>query len=126
MQSPTNKRIIGEALKASRIKVVDGYVRYLSETTHGEQAYEYSYILRKFVDNEFLKDINIDALYNEKSFPIRDVTEQQYYTAYNIMCVLYSENKDRFLDYCKDVQAKCDNMAAHRINVLLEQITGKK
>ena len=126
VQSQTNINIIRDAKKAAKIKVVDEYIRYLSETTHGEQAYEYSYILRKFVDNEFLKDINIDALYNEKSFPIRDVTEQQYYTAYNIMCVLYSENKNRFLNYCKDVQAKCDNMAAHRINVLLEQITGKK
>ena len=42
------------------------------------------------------------------------------------MYILYHENKDRFLAYCDEVKKKCDNMAKHRINVLLEEITGKK
>lgn len=129
MRSPTNNRIIGETLKVARIKVVDAYVEYLSKNTHGKQAYQYSYILRKFVDAASIEDViegKVDALYNENSFPIHNVTEQQYSTAYNIMYVLYRENKNKFLNYCDEVRTRCDNMAAHRINVLLKQITGEK
>ncbi|MDE6252073.1 MAG: hypothetical protein K2M78_05445 [Lachnospiraceae bacterium] len=89
-------------------KVVDEYIRYLSENTHGEQAYQYSYTLRKFMNNTFFKDSisgSVDSLYNEKSFLIYDVTEQQY---------------------CNEVKTRCDNMAAYRTNVLLKEITGKK
>lgn len=78
------------------------------------------------MDNTCFKDVishNINILYNEKSFPIHDVTEQQYRTTYNIMYVLYHENKDKFLAYCDKVKTRCDNMATHRINVILEEIT---
>ncbi len=127
-QSQTSKGMIEEVKEIVKIRVIKEYIKYLSETTHGERAYQYSYTLRKFVDNMFSKDIilgKVDALYNEKSFPIHDVTEQQYHTAYNIMYVLYHENKERFLNYCDEVRTKCDNMATHRIEVLLDEIIGK-
>lgn len=129
LQSQTNINIFKEVEEMVKNKVVDEYIRYLSENTHGEQAYQYSYTLRKFMDNTFFKDSisgSVDSLYNEKSFPIYDVTEQQYWTAYNIMYILYHENKERFLAYCEEVKTRCDNMAVHRINVLLKEITGKE
>ncbi len=121
-----NKDIVKAVNKTVKIMAINEYVRYLSENTHGKQAYQYSYNLREYANNAFLKDAisgNVDALYNEKSFPIYDVTEQQYGTSYNIMYVLYHENKDKFLDYCNEIKTRCDNMAAHRIDVLLEEIT---
>jgi len=129
IQSQTNKSIVKEVNETVKNRVINEYIRYLSENTHGEQAYQYSYTLRRFVDNTFFQNVisgSVDALYNEKSFPVHSVTEQQYRTAYNIMYVLYHENKDRFLGYCNELKTRCDNMAAHRINVLLKEITEEK
>lgn len=129
IQSSINQRVVEDVCKIVTKKVINEHIRYLSENTRGDQAFQYSYNLRKFVDNVFFQnDIsgNVDSLYNEKSFPIYDVTEQRYWTAYNIMYVLHYENKDRFLDYCKELKTHCDNMAAHRIDVILEEITSKK
>lgn len=129
IQSQTNKRIVKKVTEAVKNKMINEYIRYLSENTRGEQAYRYSYTLREFVNNTFFRDAisdNVDALYNEKSFPVHSITEQQYRTAYNIMFVLYHENQNRFLDYCNELKTGCDNMSAHRINVILEEITGAK
>lgn len=129
IQSPTNKTILEDVNKTVKNKVINKYIMYLSENTHSKQAYQYSYTLRNLIDNTFFKDSissNIDSLYNEKSFPIHNVTDQQYRTAYNIMYVLYHENQDRFLAYCNELITKCDNMSTHRIKVLLEQITERK
>ena len=129
IQSSTNQSVVKDVYKVVTEKVINEHIKYLSENTRGDQAFQYSYNLRKFMDNVFFQnDIsgNVDSLYNEKSFPIYDVTEQRYWTAYNIMYVLYHENKDRFLDYCKELKTHCDNMATHRIDVILGEITSKK
>lgn len=129
IESQTNKSIITEVNETVKNRVINEYIRYLSENTYGEQAYQYSYTLRKFMDNTFFKNAisgNVDVLYNEKSFPVYSITELQYRTTYNIMYILYHENKDRFLDYCNELKTRCDKMAAHRINLLLKEITGEK
>ena len=80
------------------------------------------------MNDSYYKDIisrNIDELYNEKSFPIKDVTETQYRTSYNIMYVMYMENREKFLQYCNELKKTCDHMATHRIDVLIKEITGK-
>ena len=92
-------------------------------------AYQYSYRLRQFTDSSYYREIvfqNIDNLYNEKSFPIKDVTDATYSTSYNIMYVMCEESQDKFLAYCDDIKKKCDHMAAHRIDVLVKEITEKK
>lgn len=126
IQSQTNKKIVKELNETIKIETVKAYVEYLSLSTEGEQAYQYSYFLRNFVDNSYLKDAisgNIDAIYNEKSFPICNVTEEKYRTSRNIMYVLYHDNKDRLLAYCDELKNQCDNMAAHKINVILKDLT---
>ena len=126
VQSEINRKTIKKLIQGIKIELIKSYVKYLSENTHSELAYQYSYILRQFISNTNYKDIiseNIANLYNEKSFPINDVTETQYYTAYNIMNVMYIENKERFLQYCDDIKKNCDHMAAHRIDVILKEIT---
>ncbi len=42
------------------------------------------------------------------------------------MYVLYHDDQDRFLTYCDEVKKKCDNMAVHRIDVLLKEIKEEK
>lgn len=126
VQSEINRKTIKKLIQGIKIELIKSYVKYLSENTHSELAYQYSYILRQFISNTNYKDIiseNIANLYNEKSFPINDVTETQYHTAYNIMNVMYIENKERFLQYCDDIKKNCDHMAAHRIDVILKEIT---
>lgn len=128
IQSETNRNIVKKLIQDLKIELVRLYVKYLSGNTHGDLAYEYSYNLRSFVNNSHYKDTvsgNIDGLYNEKSFPIRDVTETQYRTSYNIMYVMYMENRERFLQYCNELKNSCDHMAKHRIDVLLKEITGE-
>lgn len=81
LESKTNKSLVNKAIENVYKRIIREYIRYLSGNTHGEQAFQYSYTLRKYVDN-------VESLYNEKSFPIYNVTEQQYHTSYNIMYVL--------------------------------------
>lgn len=128
MQSETNRNIIKRLIQEIKDELVRLYVQYLSENTHSDLAYQYSYNLRQFINNSYYKDAiagNIEKLYNKKSFPIDDVTETQYHTAYNIMKVMYIENKERFLQYCDEIKNTCDHMAIHRIDVLLKEITGE-
>lgn len=129
IQSETNRNIINKLIQDIKIELVRLYVQYLSEDTHGELAYDYSYNLRSFMNNTYYKKAvsgNIDELYNKKSFPIDDVTETQYRTSYNIMNVMYMENRERFLQYCNELKKSCDHMARHRIDVLLKEITGEE
>ena len=81
VQSEINRKTIKKLIQGIKIELIKSYVKYLSENTHSELAYQYSYILRQFISNTNYKDIiseNIANLYNEKSFPINDVTETQY------------------------------------------------
>lgn len=128
MQSETNRNIIKRLIQEIKDELVKLYVQYLSENTHSDLAYQYSYNLRQLINNSYYKDAiagNIEQLYNKKSFPIDDVTETQYHTAYNIMKVMYIENKERFLQYYDEIKNTCDHMAIHRIDVLLKEITGE-
>lgn len=129
IQSETNRNIINKLIQDIKIELVRLYVQYLSEDTHGDLAYDYSYNLRNFMNNTYYKKAvsgNIDELYNKKSFPIDDVTETQYRTSYNIMNVMYMENRERFLQYCNELKKLCDHMARHRIDVLLKEISGEE
>lgn len=129
VQSETNRKTIKKLIQEIKNELVNLYVQYLSENTHSDIAYQYSYNLRQFISNSYYKDAlsgKVEKLYNRKSFPIDDVTETQYHTAYNIMYVLYIENKEKFLQYCDEIKNTCDHMASHRIDVLLKEITGEE
>lgn len=129
IQSEINQGIIKKLIQNIREEIVKSYIQYLSQNIQGEMAYQYSYRLRQFTDSSYYREIvfqNIDNLYNEKSFPIKDVTDATYRTSYNIMYVMCEESQDKFLAYCDDIKKKCDHMAAHRIDVLVKEITEKK
>ena len=119
------KEIYEEERKAVRKMVIQHYVDYLKETTKGKMAFEYSRKLREYCANNYYKEIikeNIDKLYNRKSFPVDEIDSVQYHTCYNIMSVLYHINQDRFLEYSDELSKQCDNMSAHRMDVLIREI----
>lgn len=119
------KEIYEEERNAVRKMVIQRYVEYLKETTKGKMAFEYSRKLREYCANNYYKEIikeNIDKLYNRKSFPVDEIDSVQYHTCYNIMSVLYHINQDRFLEYSDELSKQCDNMSAHRMDVLIREI----
>ncbi|MEQ2558550.1 P-loop NTPase fold protein [Lachnospiraceae bacterium CLA-AA-H185] len=119
------KEIYEEERNAVRKMVIQHYVDYLKETTKGKMAFEYSRKLREYCANNYYKEIikeNIDKLYNRKSFPVDEIDSVQYHTCYNIMSVLYHINQDRFLEYSDELSKQCDNMSAHRMDVLIREI----
>ena len=119
------KEIYEEERNAVRKIVIQHYVDYLKETTKGKMAFEYSRKLREYCANNYYKEIikeNIDKLYNRKSFPVDEIDSVQYHTCYNIMSVLYHINQDRFLEYSDELSKQCDNMSAHRMDVLIREI----
>ena len=119
------KEIYEEERNAVRKMVIQHYVDYLKETTKGKMAFEYSCKLIEYCANNYYKEIikeNIDKLYNRKSFPVDEIDSVQYHTCYNIMSVLYHINQDRFLEYSDELSKQCDNMSAHRMDVLIREI----
>lgn len=119
------KEIYEEERNAVRKMVIQHYVDYLKKTTKGKMAFEYSRKLREYCANNYYKEIikeNIDKLYNRKSFPVDEIDSVQYHTCYNIMSVLYHINQDRFLEYSDELSKQCDNMSAHRMDVLIREI----
>ena len=119
------KEIYEEERNAVRKMVIQHYVDYLKEITKGKMAFEYSRKLREYCANNYYKEIikeNIDKLYNRKSFPVDEIDSVQYHTCYNIMSVLYHINQDRFLEYSDELSKQCDNMSAHRMDVLIREI----
>ena len=105
--------------------MIKEYVEYLSKTTKGEKAFQYSYKLREYFGNTCYRDIIKEiagGLYNRKSFPVDDIDVKQYSTCYNIMYVLYHIDEDKFLAYCEGLSKECDKMSAHRLNVRMQDI----
>ncbi len=91
--------------------------------TPDRKTFEYSYELRKCYKINAYKEIvhkHIDKLYNEKFFPVSDMSDDKHHTCYNIMSILYCADTNKFLEYCAGI--KCDRMAQHRLEKLVEEI----
>lgn len=119
------KQVYIEEKDEIRRWMIKSYIDYLAETTKGKKAYEYSYKLREYWNNTFYRNMITEmseALYQSKSFPVGDIGIEQYDTCYNLMFVLYSVDKERFLNYCEELSKVCDRMSAHRIETLVKEI----
>lgn len=128
MSSDKTKKIYQEEIESMKKFLIETYVEYLQNTTHGKKAYEYSRKLRNYYGNSSYHDIIVSEskkLYNENSFPISEVDEEQYFTCRNIMDILYRSDGEKFLQYCDALKEKCDNMSKHRIETLLGQLVKK-
>lgn len=107
-------------------EIIVKFIAYLSVNTKDKQAYDFSYRLRKCFQSSFYRDIvkeHAEKLYNKNSFPVGSIVDNQYHTCYNIMYVLYHLDSTKFLEYCDELVKECDKMSAHRIDVLVKEIT---
>lgn len=129
LESQVNRDICKRVVEKVKIMTIDEYIRYLTEKPYGEHAYEYSYQLKNYSENMYFKDIvfeRVEDLYNKELLPICNVNQQRYWLSYNIMRILYCADKDKLVAFCNDVKARCDKMAAHRIDVVLKEIDKEK
>lgn len=119
------KQVYEEERDSIRSLMIKEYVEYLSKTTKGEKAFEYSYKLREYFGNTYYRDIIKEMavdLYNRKSFPVDDIDVKQYDTCYNIMYVLYHTDEEKFLAYCEELSKECDRMSAYRLDLRMQDI----
>ncbi len=119
------KQVYEEERDSIRRLMIKEYVEYLSKTTKGEKAFEYSYKLREYFGNTYYRDIIKEMavdLYNRKSFPVDDIDVKQYDTCYNIMYVLYHTDEEKFLAYCEELSKECDRMSAYRLDLRMQDI----
>lgn len=125
-ESKKVKAVYYEQQENVKKELIAKYVDYLVENTKGKDAYEYSYKLREHFKSSYYRDIIkefVDSLYNINSFPVGSIEDKQYRTCYNIMYVLYHTDNDRFLSYCEMLVKTCDKMSAHRVDILVKEIT---
>lgn len=125
LSSEEVKRVYAEEREELRRWMMRNYIEYLTETTKGQKAYEYSYKLKQYWNHPFYRDMikeMSEVLYNEKSFPVGDISIEQYDTCYNIMYVLFHIDKDRFLKYCEKISKGYDRMSAYRMKKQIEEI----
>ena len=79
MSSDKTKKIYQEEIESMKKFLIETYVEYLQNTTHGKKAYEYSRKLRNYYGDSSYHDIIVSEskkLYNENSFPISEVDEE--------------------------------------------------
>ena len=118
-------KVYEEQKQIVKVELVHSLISYLVKTTDDEQAYLYSKKLREHFQSSYYRDIIVDSiqsLYNDISFPIGSIGENQYHTCYNIMYLLYHADKDKYLQYCEELVKRCDKMSAHRIDILTKEI----
>ena len=119
------EQIYNEEIAGMREFVIETYVDYLKQITGSEKAYKYSQKLREYFESSFYRGIikeKAEELYQRKAFPVDEVNELRYYTCYNIMYVLYHDDKEKFLRYCEELKRKCDKMSWSRIQSIVKEI----
>lgn len=128
LSSDQIKRIYKEERGIVGTAMIKAFIKGLAKKVTGKEAYEYSYKLRQYFNNTTYRKIiaeNIAVLYNSSSFPIGDILSEDYYTYYNMIYVLYYNDRERF-DYCiEEIKKSCDHMSAYRIDNLLKEIRGE-
>ncbi len=124
IRSEKIKEIYNKVRAIVREEIVVSCINHLcSSAISDRKAFEYSYELKKWYENNEGKEIlqkHINKLYNIKFFPVKDMSDDKRFACYNVMSILYREDSDRFLEYCGGIE--CDRMAKYRIEKLVEEI----
>ncbi len=118
------KEIYNKVCSIVREDLIVSYIDNLcSPSASDRKTFEYSYKLKKCYENNHDRKIvqkYLDRLYNIKFFPVTDMSDDKYYTCYNVMSILYCADSDDFLKYCDEIE--CDRMARYRLKKLVEEI----
>ncbi len=118
------KEIYNKVCSIVREDLIVSYIDNLCNPSASDRkTFEYSYKLKKCYENNHDRKIvqkYLDRLYNIKFFPVTDMSDDKYYTCYNVMSILYCADSDDFLKYCDEIE--CDRMARYRLKKLVEEI----
>lgn len=127
-KTDTIKEYYKSEVERLREQTIELYISYLKQKTVGRKAFDYSYKLRNYYDNNIygkIIDAHIEELMLRDSFPVDDMSEIKYHTCYNILYVLYRHDRDKLLQFCDELSQQCDGMGRHRIKRIMEEVMGR-
>lgn len=111
-----------EILKTSMIRM---FIEALSEGAAGKEAYEYSYKLKQYYNSTTYRSIiseNINVLYHSNSFPVGNVSAEDYHTYFNVIYVLYHNDEKKFNSCVEEIKKTCDHMSVYRIDSFIRSV----
>lgn len=90
-----------------------------------KSGFEMSRILRDMRNNTrfrtYLKEM-IPALLTIKILPVGSVTEEQYFTSYNLLCILFEFDRDKYETFLEANLESMDCVSRYRVNHIKEKI----
>lgn len=125
-QTDNIKAALDEGYDVAIHTVVKKYVRYLVNTMDDVTAEKYSRALVEWYRNsDKLKKIiasELQVLYKRSSFPADNMNDHKYAASYNVLEMLYKNNKVYFEQYYADLKKDFDKMSAKRTDNMLNEI----
>ena len=125
-QTDNIKAALDEGYDVAIHTVVKKYVRYLVNTMDDVTAEKYSRALVEWYRNsDKLKKImasELQVLYKRSSFPADNMNDHKYAASYNVLEMLYKNDKVYFEQYYADLKKDFDKMSAKRTDNMLNEI----
>ena len=125
-QTDNIKAALDEGYDMAIHTVVKKYVRYLVNTMDDVTAEKYSRALVEWYRNsDKLKKIiasELQVLYKRSSFPADNMNDHKYAASYNVLEMLYKNDKVYFEQYYADLKKDFDKMSAKRTDNMLNEI----
>ena len=125
-QTDNIKAALDEGYDVAIYTVVKKYVRYLVNTMDDVTAEKYSRALVEWYRNsDKLKKIiasELQVLYKRSSFPADNMNDHKYAASYNVLEMLYKNNKVYFEQYYADLKKDFDKMSTKRTDNMLNEI----
>lgn len=125
-QTDNIKAALDEGYDVAIHTVVKKYVRYLVNTMDDVTAEKYSRALVEWYRNsDKLKKIiasELQVLYKRSSFPADNMNDHKYEASYNVLEMLYKNDKVYFEQYYADLKKDFDKMSAKRTDNMLNEI----
>ena len=125
-QTDNIKAALDEGYDVAIHTVVKKYVRYLVNTMDDVTAEKYSRALVEWYRNsDKLKKIiasELQVLYKRSSFPADNMNDHKYAASYNVLEMLYKNNKVYFEQYYANLKKDFDKMSAKRTDNMLNEI----
>lgn len=125
-QTDNIKAALDEGYDVAIHTVVKKYVRYLVNTMNDVTAEKYSRALVEWYRNsDKLKKIiagELQVLYKRSSFPADNMNDHKYAASYNVLEMLYKNNRVYFEQYYADLKKDFDKMSTKRTDNMLNEI----
>ncbi len=128
MDLPEMKRIYKEEYEKGCRKYVENVIEKILQSIDKKDfknGFEMSRILRDMGNNmnyrTYLKEM-MPALLTIKILPVGSVTEEQYYTSYNLLRILFEFDRDKYEAFLESNMESMDCVSRYRVNHIKEKI----